>query len=269
MKQQKFALALLVGAVLVGTAVASNRAVASDHDDGVSDLKATNTNLTDLYVFRESSVKGNSPDATDDNRMTLQMLCNPRSIAKQDYFFHTTAQYDFNISKIGATSADNKDKANNTPAKDFVLRFTFGAPVGNNQPITMSALRTGTEVANATTGVLNSAGAATTMQTTSHANATASADKKWDVTVAGAGGNIQVFAGLRQDPFFFDVEQFFKVRAGANTFRNGGANGNAVDAFAGYNALAIVVSVPEAFIRGTADTTTDVYDVWETIQVRK
>jgi hypothetical protein len=29
------------------------------------------------------------------------------------------------------------------------------------------------------------------------------------------GSNLTVFAGLREDSFFFDVEQFFRVRAAA------------------------------------------------------
>ena len=49
-----------------------------------------------------------------------------------------------------------------------------------------------------------------------------------------------VFAGVRDDPFFFDLVQFRKVVKGeASAFRNPG-----VDSFAGTNVLAIVVELP-------------------------
>ena len=31
------------------------------------------------------------------------------------------------------------------------------------------------------------------------------------ITVSSAAGNMQVFAGLRDDPFFIDLEQFFRI----------------------------------------------------------
>ena len=51
---------------------------------------------------------------------------------------------------------------------------------------------------------------------------------------------ITVFAGLRDDPFFFDLTQFRLVVGGqAPSFRNPG-----IDTFKGFNTLAIVVEVP-------------------------
>ena len=51
---------------------------------------------------------------------------------------------------------------------------------------------------------------------------------------------ITVFAGLRDDPFFFDLTQFRLVVSGqAPSFRNPG-----IDTFKGFNTLAIVVEVP-------------------------
>ena len=49
-----------------------------------------------------------------------------------------------------------------------------------------------------------------------------------------------VFAGVRDDPFFFDLGQFRKVVAGqASSFNNPG-----FDTFKGFNALAIVIELP-------------------------
>lgn len=58
--------------------------------------------------------------------------------------------------------------------------------------------------------------------------------------------NISVFAGVRDDPFFFDLAQFRAIVAGqATSFRNPG-----VDAFAGTSVLALVVELPIELLGG-------------------
>ena len=81
------------------------------------------------------------------------------------------------------------------------------------------------------------------------------------------GTPITVFAGLREDPFFFDVEAFFRVRAalagggpGATFFATDDAN----DFAQGYNVNSIVVRVPISFLQQNSETS---FDVWETISV--
>jgi hypothetical protein len=57
---------------------------------------------------------------------------------------------------------------------------------------------------------------------------------------------ISAFAGLRDDPFFFDLTQFRAVVGGqAGSFRNPG-----IDTFAGFNTLAIVIELPSALLGG-------------------
>ena len=82
---------------------------------------------------------------------------------------------------------------------------------------------------------------------------------------------MKVFAGLREDPFFFDVEQFFKIRADWRAAAPGSGTvvprdlDTAVDFAKGYNVNAIAVSVPIAFLANGSGATT--FDVWETISV--
>ena len=58
--------------------------------------------------------------------------------------------------------------------------------------------------------------------------------------VIGESNGIKVFAGPRDDPFFFDLNQFKAIIGGtATSFNNPGT-----DAFAGTNVLSIVVEVP-------------------------
>ena len=63
----------------------------------------------------------------------------------------------------------------------------------------------------------------------------------------GTGGGLKVFAGPRDDPFFFDLNQFKKIIAGtATSFNNPGT-----DAFAGTNVLSFVVEVPKTMLNDT------------------
>ena len=64
----------------------------------------------------------------------------------------------------------------------------------------------------------------------------------------GTGDNgVKVFAGPRDDPFFFDLVRFRQVIAGtASSFNNPGN-----DTFAGTNVMAIVVEVPKSLLNST------------------
>src|SRR5437867_6939246 len=64
--------------------------------------------------------------------------------------------------------------------------------------------------------------------------------------IVASRGGMTVFAGVRDDPFFFDLVQFKKIIAGeATAFRNPG-----VDTFAGFNVLAIVAEFPSSLLGG-------------------
>ncbi|HUP00760.1 MAG TPA: DUF4331 family protein [Gemmatimonadota bacterium] len=66
-----------------------------------------------------------------------------------------------------------------------------------------------------------------------------------DATTA-TGGGLTVFAGIRDDPFFFDLARFNEIVMGAAaSFRDPG-----IDTFAGTNALAIVVELPASMLGG-------------------
>ncbi len=227
---------LLLGLMVVaGTATFVN---ASDHDDGETEIKGRNLNLTDLYVFREGD---QNPSASSDNLVFI-MNTNPRSVARQQYYFSTKARYEFMVSRV----SDNDAMATGVP--DVTLRFEFQAPdASNQQPYTMTVIEDGNSstVSGKTTAIGNQP----------------------VVNSADVGGSmVKVFAGLREDPFFFDVEQFFRVRAGALGI--GPAVGfrepsQAVDFAAGYNVNAIAVQIPTALLKGSSDATT--FDVWQTI----
>jgi hypothetical protein len=215
---------------------------ASDHDDGEVDIKGRNLNLTDLYVFREKD-QNSSASAED---LVFVMNTNPRSIARQQYYFSNTARYEFYISRV-----QNND-APVTGSPDVILRFEFEAPQNDQtQTYIMTAIRDGKS--------FTTQGKTTPL---SQENSPSIKQATFD------GAKLSVFAGLREDPFFFDVEQFFRVRAGALGI--GKAVGfrpasEAVDFAAGYNVNAITVRVPRKFLQANSEATT--FDVWQTISV--
>ncbi len=232
------ALALVALAALL---ITPRLLVASNHDDGELDMKGRALHTTDFFMFREQD---QNPGAAAGDLIFI-MNVNPRSLPRQSYDFSTNAQYDIHV-----TRAMNND-AMPTGKTDAMLRFEFGAPAKDgSQSIKVTAVRDGMTAA-------GTMGAARTTPLSAAPIVT---------PVNIAGGTISVFAGLREDPFFFDVEQFFRVRAGALGmgpkvgFREPG-----YDFTAGYNVLSIAVRVPRAWLAGSTAATT--FDAWTTVSL--
>lgn len=220
---------------------------ASDHDDGETDTKGRNVNITDVYAFRESDQNS----AAAGGNLILIMNVNPRSVARQRYYFSTTARYELKLERPADVNTEPTAAGLATP--DVALRFTFGAPDSmNRQAITL------TPVVNGVAGAGLSAGTTTALNDPM--------DPIVSTVALGGGMSASVFAGLRQDPFFFDVEQFFRVRAGtlglgpAAVFRHPG-----IDFTWGYNVLSIVVRAPAAYLQQGSSATA--FDVWTTVSV--
>lgn len=240
---------------------------ASDHDDGETNIKARNLNLTDLYAFREDWQTG---VVADNANMIFVMNTNPRSLPRQQYFFNTNAVYSFFVSR----RATANDAVTGVP--DIAFDFNFGAPsTGGAQSITLNIRR----FAN---------GQESTKETLSVGSTTAAPPLLGNPnpvavnnSVVSANGTMTVFAGLREDPFFFDVDSYFRTRAalvgagGPNTaipprltgLITAGTNtqANAIDFAKGYNVNAIVARIPITLLNG--GTANNVFDVWETIAV--
>lgn len=92
-------------------------------------------------------------------------------------------------------------------------------------------------------------------------------------TVLGKPSGIQLQAGLFEDPFFIDLEQFFRIipdrrpargplsplPVPATSFRNPG-----IDFLRGINALGIVIELPEELLLGNAPGADPKIGVWAT-----
>jgi len=313
---KRFAMLLLVVflTALTGTFL-MNRSLtvkASDHDDGETDIKTKNTNITDVYAMREKDIDPTA-DPTGAN-MILAMYVNPRSIARQQYFFNEHAFYTFHIGVVGPGHGAAGVIAQNAPGgggvadltsrgrEDIRLKFQFSgqnAAKGTQNfamtfvPVTTTLNAAGTPVTvtegNPTTLLAN--GSVTTeipgIGTGGNNNLTTpkfgtSATNNGVIApivnpvganaVINNNGNMAVFAGLREDTFTFDVNQFFRVRAGlkgqgvaGTLFRAHTATAvGAIDFPKDFNVLAIVMRVPIAAINlGVAANTT--FDVYATV----
>ncbi|NJO42123.1 MAG: DUF4331 domain-containing protein [Cyanobacteria bacterium CRU_2_1] len=246
-----FAFSLALVALGLTAIVSPVSLQASDHDDGDIDVRSRSLSLTDLYVFREIDQNANAQQ--DD--LILVMNTNPRSLARQQYFFSAEAQYEFRIART--------NDVNSTPTgnPDLILRFTFSNPTGRQRQQKM------------TVTLVDSRGTVTAERTTDNKSILTTtlpiADNPVLNQVRLRGSNLTIFAGLREDPFYFDVEQFFRVRAGV--LGKGPAVGfrdpdTAIDFATGYNVNTIVVRVPRRLLQGNTNATA--FDVWLSLRIR-
>ncbi len=254
---------------------------ASDHDDGETRIKARNLNLTDLYVFREDwQTQAQSAVAhagADTGRMVFIMNTNPRSLPRQQYFFNTNAVYTFWVSRVA-----NRDLTP-TAVPDMAFDFNFGAPdtTTGAQSITLNLRRF---VNGVQTGTVETLPAGSTVAPPLLSSVLPATQQNGTAVNAAGNNEIRVFAGLREDPFFFDVDAFFRTRgvlgigpayAPVPVGNRSGLIGNlgnpvsttanAIDFAKGYNVNAIVMRVPIALL--SDGTNNRVFDVWETISV--
>jgi len=205
---------MMLGAFALAAVVTGGIIFAADHIDSPN-VKNTPNDITDLYVFRGENANnlvfvGNT-----------QGLMSPGSTATAKFDENTVIE--FNI--------DN----NNDKVEDLVIQCKYDAasnsmkvygPVAPSEKGTRSKLE-GSETASV---AVTAYGAMA------------------PVTATSANG-MKVFAGPRDDPFFFDLTQFKKIIAGTATgFLPAGT---AQDTFAGTNVMSVVVEVPKSMLGGS------------------
>lgn len=209
MKKRKFLFAAIGAASLIVGGII----YAADHIDAPAVTNQT-TDITDLYVFR----------AQDPNNLVFvantQGLASPANTASLAFDENTLLE--FNIDKNG----DN--------IEDLVIQCKYDA-ASNKMQVYGPVVPSGTGSRSKLEG-----------------NPTA------DVEVTPYGGNaiistgssgIKVFAGPRDDPFFFDLNKFKEILAGTAT----GFNNPGIDAFAGTNVLSLVLEVPKSLLAASGN----------------
>jgi len=207
----------LLGIVLIGGIV-----YAADHIDAPAVTGGTTVSLgndiTDIYAFQ-------SP--TDNTKMVFVMntqgLLSPGSSGTTaSASFPSNVMYEFNIDNTG----DN--------VEDLVIQCL----------IQNGKMRVYGPVAPGTTGLtstVKTSGPMTEVAVTSYSAAS-------PVSATNTNG-IRIFAGPRDDPFFFDLVRFKEILAGtAGGFHAGTVGDPATDSFKGTNVMSIVVEVPKTLL---------------------
>jgi hypothetical protein len=208
--------------------------LASDHQDTPEVELNPRMDANDVYAF---------PGSTSD-RVAL-VLTTSSPLAGTNASFDPDLLYQLKIDNTG----DAKE--------DLVFQITFDQGTLNNQVVTVRG-----PIAPASVGTSNTLATGGTV-TTGNVGGT-----------IGSASGIQVWTGVRGDPFFIDLEQFFKILPDrrpstgplsipstqtATSFRNPG-----VDLLAPFNCLAIVIEVPKSML--TPSTAADGhFGVWATI----
>ncbi len=184
---------------------------AADHIDAPSVTNQT-TDITDLYAFQGA------------NTNDLVLVANTQGLLTPA----TTGAAKFDENTLIEFNIDN----NGDNIEDLVIQCKYDAASNTMKvygPIAPSEKGTRSKIegtATASVGV-TPYGASTPIVATKN--------------------GMSVFAGPRDDPFFFDLDQYHAILAGTATgFRSPG-----VDAFAGTNVMSVVVELPKAALGGS------------------
>lgn len=201
---------LLAGAGI--TAVAGLMMMSADHIDAPA-VSGQSTDIADYYAFQ-------SPDNSDNMvfAATLQGLLSP--MATGDASFDERVMIEFNIDNDGDAVEDLIIQAIPKDGKMYV----FG-------PYAPSATGVNSMVASGQSPV--------SVDITSYGSNAS----------IGSENGISVFAGPRDDPFFFDLGAYSSVLAGDTP----GFADPGTDTFAGTNVLSVVVEIPKSML-GNAET---------------
>jgi hypothetical protein len=199
----------IVVAVAVALVLGGGILWAADHADAPAVTNQT-TDITDVYAF----------SGADANNMVFvgntQGLLAPAATSAAKFDANTLIE--FNI--------DN----NNDNVEDLVIQAVYdGTNMKFYGPVAPSATGAKSKLEGPVTATV-----AVTPYGTS------------PVIATGTNG-MKVFAGPRDDPFFFDLDQFKKILGGTAT----GFNNPGVDHFAGTNVMSVVVELPKSMLNAT------------------
>jgi len=206
-------------AALGATLAVVSSSSASDHQDTPEVELSPRMDVNDVYAF---------PGASADRIVLAMTTSSPITPAQS-----SGAAFDPNL--LYQLKIDNTGDG----VEDKVIQITFSGS-GTNQQVTVRG-----PVAPAQTGTMNTlVSSGTSVMGATNSN-------------LGSATGMQVFAGIRDDPFFLDLEQFFRIvpdrkpstgslsllpdAANAGAFRSAAS---AVDFVKGFNVLSIVIELP-------------------------
>ena len=203
---------MLLTSVIAAICLAGGIIYAADHIDTPA---VTNqpSDITDLYVFR----------AQDPNNLVF--VANTQGLLSMAA--SATAKFDENT--VLEFNIDN----NGDKIEDLVIQCKYDAASNEMRvygPILPSATGTKSKLEGSIT-----------------AKTTVTAYTAGAPVIGNGATGIKVFAGPRDDPFFFDLNRYKAILAGTA----GGFNNPGTDTFAGTNVMSVVVEVPKSLLGGT------------------
>jgi hypothetical protein len=235
----------VLAVVVTAIGLLVERSLASDHQDTADVELNPSTDMTDVYAFPGSS----------SDRIALVLdswaLLTPAEAQPGVTSFDDNLLYQFKVDNTGDAQEDE------------VVQVTFLGS-GANQTVEVRG-----PIAPPVVGAMRN----------TVANITPTISGKI-ATVLGSSSGMQVFAGPRQDPFYIDLEQFFRIipdrkpvtgplsllpdTATATSFRSAAS---AVDILGGsgghpFNVLSIVIELPKSQLLGSS---TGKIGIWGTI----
>ena len=227
---------------LVATAALAGAVLASDHQDTPIVEFNPRYDVNDVYAF---------PGSTPDRIALVLGTSSPLTPAGTP-----TAAFGDKSDVLYQLKIDNTGDAR----EDLVLQYTFSGEPGEQKVRVQGPMKP------------NEVGTANTL-----ISGPREVEGKVNQNLGSIAG-MQVFAGPRDDPFFIDLEAFFRIlpdrkpesgplsliTQGPLTFR---AAGTAVDFLRGFNDLAIVVELPLAQL--TEDGTRPKFGIWGTTSVSR
>ena len=240
MKAQDVLRKIALICVLMGTVSWTSRAAfGADHREAPIVDGIAEGDITDVYLFT---------DPNDVTRVVMIMNVNPFSVPAElpSYSLSPDLLYQFKVDNTGDAR------------EDVVIQIVVDVS-GQGQTIR----------------VLGPASSSATGSRNILLNSSPSAQGAFG-TVFGSPTGVQAFVGMRDDPFVFDVGQFFRILNGTqDVFRaipSAGFRGRAVradgtsgvDGFGGFDVTSIVVSLPKSMIRGASSKV----NVWATVSER-
>lgn len=202
---KKMALTALVGATLASGAYL----IAADHIDAPA-VTGKGSDITDFYAFQSPS-----------NSSNLVFVINTQGLLAPS----ATGAASFDSQVMLEINIDNS--ATKDSKEDLVIQATF-----ENGKVQVYG-----PVAPTVTGLQS-----TLVSSAMKVEASISAYKT--TPSIGESNNMKVFAGPRDDPFFFDLDQYKKILGGTATAFNNPGN----DTFKGTNVMSVVIELPKSLL---------------------
>jgi hypothetical protein len=198
----------------------------ADHRDAPGVNEDPRADINDIYAFVNPN----------DGNVVLAMTVNPFQIGgAPGIAFGQDVLYEFKVDNTG----DN--------VEDLVVQTTFGPVLSSSTPQTFSVRGPAKP---------RTAGTASSLLLTDTPSITGDANGS---VVTASGNVVKAFAGVRDDPFFFDLIFGFRllgISPGGPLSRAPG-----IDFFAGINCSIIAVEIPPNVLKGSAG---NVLRIWAT-----